>query len=379
LDHTYRDPDITLVGDLAFIVFQDCMISTGFCMTRYGRPVVSTDIPVLEAYLSREVPLVVSRGGLVYAVHEVPLSATGSALRFCYIPLSTSSSPVCNWVSPHPEGDPNQRTDATADVDSDGYLHVGYLLKETGKMTAFYANNTGNWLEDMTGALNYHLSRGTSAISPDEFAKPALAVQSDNFFVHLAVAKRIASGSDALTVYYSLPADPETGSSCPINLAADKQWQIIGDPSITTWTPPATNQSAEIAFAAITTEHLGQTDIYTARCTPYVSPAAPTHLYITSLNTGDYDVDPIISVTGGWPVIGWHIYNSSVGFWDDVYVYSFSGQIIHRADWTGGHSLDMAANGDYVAGIWNETQADGRLATWFAYNAHMLWLPLVKR
>ena len=379
-DHTYRDPDIALVGDLAFIVFQDCQISTGFCMTRYGRPVVSGEIPVLEGLFTREVPLVVSRGGLVYAVHEVPLSATGTgtALRFCYIPLSTSSSPVCYWVSPHPVDDLNQRTDATAAVDGEGYLHVAYLLKETGQQTVFYANNTGAWLDDMTSALNFHLSRGT-ATSPDIFAKPALAVQLDNFYVHLAVAKRIASGSDALTVYYSLPGDPAAGSSCAMNLAADKQWQIVGDPSITTWTPPATNPSAEIAFAAITTEHPGQTDIYTARCTPFVTPALPSHLYITSLNPGDYDVDPIISTVGGWPAVGWHIYNSSVGYWDDVYLYSFSGQIIHSASWNGGHSLDMAANGDYVAGVWNETQSDGRLATWFAYNAHMLWLPVVKK
>ncbi len=378
-DHTYRDPDITLVGELAFIVFQDCMISTGFCMTRYGRPVVSDEIPILEALFTREVPLVVSRGGLVYAVHEVPLSATGTALRFCYIPLSASSSPVCNWVSPHPEDDPKQRTDATADVDGEGYLHVGYLLKETSKMTAFYADNTGNWLEDMTSVANHHISKQT-ATSPDTFVKPALAVQFDNAFVYLAVAKKISSASDMITVHFSLPGDPDTGASYEMEMAPEKEWEIYGNPSITTWLNPLTTfPSAEIAFASFTTDHPNETDIYTVRYVPYQPRTAPLRLYITSLGAGTNDSDPIISVTGGWPVIGWHIYNGVVEDYDDVYVYSFSGQIIHKADWNGGRSLDMAGNGDYVAGVWNETQADGRLATWFAYNAHMLWLPVVKK
>jgi hypothetical protein len=65
-----------------------------------------------------------------------------------------------------------------------------------------------------------------------------------------------------------------------------------------------------------------------------------------------------------------------------VYFFSINGgQVIHSPDtfMNGRGTLDMAANGDLVAGIWNEYQADGRLATWFAYNAHMLWLPVVKK
>jgi hypothetical protein len=91
----------------------------------------------------------------------------------------------------------------------------------------------------------------------------------------------------------------------------------------------------------------------------------------------------VVLVSGGYLGIGWHIcgFPPSRG---DVYFYNVGNGpdgVIHSpaTDFAGRGGLEMAANGDYVAGIWNEVQNDGRIATWLAYNSYLIYLPSIMK
>ena len=370
---TFRNPDIAVTdGGLAIAVWQNCEISTNSCSTWMLRSDNLIQAEVLDITThSRGVPLVVSRGGVIYAVHEVTNASGGSALKFC---LVVPTRDTCHWVSDHPD-DTILRTDATAAVTLSGTLHVSYLIKTADDMTAFYADNVGDITKDMTDVLNHQLNMGTAHFDQNElFLPPAIALETDDGFFYIALVTRNLP-SDILTVYYANPLNlMATAYIHDMNLAAVKEWDIPGRPSIT-----GGPSNATIAFPAYTTDHLTQTDIYWVSYTANGTINAPSRPYPTDLTATYNDCDPLVTLVGGALALGWHI----CGFppaRDDIYFYSLTGgQIIHSTDWNGRGTLDMAANGELVAGVWNEIQPDGRTATWFAYNAHMLWLPVVKR
>lgn len=66
---------------------------------------------------------------------------------------------------------------------------------------------------------------------------------------------------------------------------------------------------------------------------------------------------------------------------DDVYLFDLinGARVIHSSDWNGRGGLDMAVNGEYVAGIWNEERADDRIETWLAFNANLNFIPVVQK
>jgi hypothetical protein len=265
-------------------------------------------------------------------------------------------------------------TDPTAAVSSLGTLHVSYLVKATSSMQAYYADNAGDTNEDMTNASNHMLNFG-QVDSPVAYLPPAIAIETDDGYAYIALGRDEAT-SDTLSIHYVSLYTAGTHAVVSFNLPGDDLWNIYGRPSIT-----ANNSSAYIAFSAQTIDTGTEGDIYQVGYTIGDSGGIPNCPYPTSLGAYLLDCDPIIALVDGLYVIGWHIcspYNER----DALYFYSiYGGQIIHSPDtfMDGLGSLDMAANGEYVAGVWNEFRVDGKLATWFAYNAHMLWLPVVRK
>ena len=368
----FQNPDIAVTDSgLAITVFQTCEIETNFCSTWMLRSDNNLQAWVVDVGKNvRGVPLVVSRGEVIYAVHEV-INDNGSALRYCRV---TDQPFECHWVSAYLDPDTLFRTDPTAAVSSLGTLHVSYLVKATNSMQAYYADNAGDTNEDMTNASNHTLNFG-QVDAPVTYFPPAIAIETDNGYAYIALG-RDETTSDALSIHYISLYTADVQGVASFILPADDLWNIYGRPSIT-----ANTSSAYIAFSALTTDTATEGDIYQVGYTIGDSGGIPTRPYPTSLDVNLLDCDPVIALVEGLPVIGWHICSPYAGR-DAIYFYSIlGGQIIHTpASFMNGRGeLDMASNGDYLAGVWNEFQADGKLATWFAYNAHMLWLPVVKK
>ncbi|HZU86934.1 MAG TPA: hypothetical protein VFF78_05595, partial [Anaerolineaceae bacterium] len=183
------------------------------------------------------------------------------------------------------------------------------------------------------------------------------------------------SGSDGMIVYY---VDPDNsigaGGLKAVDLPAAKNWKIRDAPSLT-----AGSSWALAGFAAENTDHTGS-EIYWFT---YVAGAATAPTPTIPMSTALNDCDAVVALVDSMQSVGWHI----CGFpptRDDVYFFSFADGpegVIHSpaSDFAGRGGLDMAANGDYVAGVWNEVQSDGRNATWLAYNSYMIWLPAISR
>ena len=371
--YTFRNPDIAVTDSgLAIMVWQRCTITEpNTCLMMMLRSDELSGAYFMDSSrASLGTPLAVSRGEVIYSVYETP-SSTGSALRFC---LVSTSNNECHWVSEHDDGMTDFRTDAAAVVSSLGTLHVSYLMKSSERTWGYYADNAGDITEDMIVDPN-HVRELLHVWTDDNqtFKPPVIAMETDDDYLYIALAQ-VNDGSDGLFTYY-LPPYTLSGGINVILLDVVKNWSFYGNPSIT-----ASSSGANIVFSATTTDHPTSTEIYQVGYTPGQDDSTPFRPFPTSLAAGAFDCDPVVTQVGGWVAIGWHI----CGFppeRDDVYFFSNSGQIIHSpsVNMNGRGTLDMAANGELVAGVWNEIQTDGRTATWFAYNAHMLWLPVVKK
>ena len=365
--YTFRNPDIAVTNSgLAFVTWQNCPDdnpSTRLCSTWFLRSDNDLGAYVLDIGThSLSAPVVVSRGEVVYAVHEVTVGTASSALRFCKI-----SDPEydCFWASDHADtGLP--RSAIAAAVSGYGSLHVAWLYGDGTSRIAYSSDNYAAQNADMSILLNM----GTANYLP-----PVVAIETDNTYVYYALATNELA-SDRMTLYYCAPTNCSTnGGVKVINLPEEKAWSIYGKPSIT-----AGSAWALVGFSAITTDHSSQSEVYYFTYPAGGTETAVTRPYPTNLGDGNNDCDPVVALVDGWITIGWHI----CGFppaRDDVYIYDYinGGRIVHASAWAGRGGLDLAANGEYVAGIWNELQGDGRIATWLAFNSHMTWLPVIKK
>jgi hypothetical protein len=320
---------------------------------------------------SLSAPLVVARGETVYAVHEVTNGDTGGVLRYC--PVS-SYFYTCHYVSDHPDAatDSLRRMDAAAAVSTSGALYVTWLEKGgTANSNAYYNDNYGATDADMA----HKLLLGIYALH----FPPAIAVETDDSWLYLLVSidNTPGSGSDVMAIYYCNPANCSgNGGAITINLDAAKSWKIYDTPSLT-----AGSAWALLGFSAENSDVTG-TEIFWSTYAAGSGAPTPSVPFSTSLVSGS-DCDPVVALVSSMQSIGWHV----CGFppsRDDVYFYSLgSGPdgVIHSpaSAYAGRGGLAMASNGEYIAGIWNEVQLDGRVATWLAFNANLIYLPYINR
>jgi hypothetical protein len=308
-------------------------------------------------------PLMVSRGEVVYAVHEVTNGDTGSVLRYCRV---SDIGYFCYYVSDY--GNPTVSfTDAAAAVSSSGSLHVAWLVKNSLGVT------TAERFDNNYDALNADMGGGNT-IATGLLYPPAIAIETDDGYVYITIAYNNGIASDSMKLYFCQPAScPGSGGDTTPIMDPAKAWGFYNPPSIT-----AGSDWAMVAFAANSTDDLTGSEIYTFIYTPFNPAPTPTRIYPTPFI---YDCDPKAVLVNGWQTIGWH----TCGFPPsraDIYVYStgFGIQIIHpTSGYPGRGDIAMAANGEYVAGVWNEVQGDGRIATWLAFNSYLTWMPLVIR
>jgi hypothetical protein len=376
-NYLFRNPDIAVTNSgTAYMTWQNCPDNdpnTRLCSTWYISSDSLSTLHVLEIGThSLSAPVVVARGQTVYAIHEITNGATGGALRYCQV--SPAVNP-CHWVSGHPDSatDTLRRWHASAAVSSYGALYVAWLENAGGaNSNTYYNDNYGAANSDMV----HSLSLGPNVL----YFPPAIAVETDDSWVHilLSIDNTPGSGSDEMDIYYCNPVNCAGGGGIrTVDLPVGKSWKIHGTPSLT-----AGSAWAVAAFSAENSDYTG-TEIfsfyYSGGAAAPTASAIPLH---TALSTGTTDCDPlVVLVSGTYLAIGWHIcgFPPSRG---DVYFYSTANGpdgVIHSPATTfaGRGGLDLAANGDYVAGIWNEVQADGRIATWLAYNSYVTYLPVI--
>ncbi|PKO14369.1 MAG: hypothetical protein CVU39_15140 [Chloroflexi bacterium HGW-Chloroflexi-10] len=368
-DYTFRNPDVAVTDSgLAIVIWQNCPASdsaTRLCSTWFVRSNDLNSLAVLDLGThSLSAPIIASRGEIIYAVHEVTIGAAGSALRYCKV----SDAPyTCYWVSNHPAPDDGvRRMNAAAAVSGSGSLHIAWLEGVGSSKTAYSNDNYGAINADMAKMKNLGYA---------PFFPPAVAIETDDTYYYIAMATN-ENTSDHLTMYYCIPSNCNIGGIREVDLQVAKQWYLFSSPSIT-----AGPNWALVGFSAVNTDHPTQSDIYwytykAGEATPSVSRPYPT-----TLQDYSHDCDPVVALIEGWMSVGWHI----CGFppsRDDIYLYDSvnGGRIIHAANnFAGRGGFDMAANGDLVAGIWNETGTEGHISTWLAFNSHMVWLPMVIR
>jgi hypothetical protein len=307
---------------------------------------------------------VVSRGEVIYAVHEVTTSDTSSGLRFCRV---SDLSVTCHWASDHPD-DGARRMDAAAAVSGSGSLHVAWLAGAGSVKTGF--------INDNYGAINADMAHQLQFPGVDKFLPPAMAIETNDQHVYTAMAIDGIT-SDRLLMYYCVPSYcGSAGGVKELTLDPAKAWSFFGKPSIAS----ENHGWAAVVFSAMTTDHPTQSDLYWSNYTAGGSFTSLSRLYPTTLVNGDHDCDPVVAFVEGIMTIGWHIC-SFPPTRDDIYLYDTTngGRIIHASNYAGRGGFDMAVNGEYVAGAWNEIQTDGRVATWLAFNSHMIWLPAIRK
>lgn len=368
-DHTYRNPDIVVTdSNVAYLAWENCPVNDPYgraCYTLYTNSDEMTPQAMDPSAYSLSAPILAGRGDTVYAVNEVTNGyANGSALRFCRI---SDVSFSCHFASDHPAADDGiRRTSAAAAVSTAGSLHVTWLQGSGSSRTGYVNDNYGAINVDMAHELQ---------LETGPFFSPAISIESDDGYLYIALAANDSS-SDWMRLYYCAPSNCKNdGGLKTIDLPAAKFWYFYGGPSIA-----ASDNQVWIAFPAFNSDHPNQGDIYAVSCSADSATCTPSRLNPT-YSGSDYGCDPVVGLVDGWnPVIGWHI----CGFpptRDDVFVFDLvnGARVIHSSDWNGRGGLDMAVNGEYVAGIWNEARADGRIETWLAFNANMNYIPVVQR
>jgi hypothetical protein len=369
--YSFRNPDVAVTDSgLAVVAWQNCPEgdpNTRLCSTWFVRSDDLSALHVLEAGThSLSAPLLVSRGAVIYAVIEVTNGAVGSGLRYCKV--SAPANP-CYWASVQPDpgsDDSVRRTQAAAVVSSGGSLHVVWLAVAGSNKSAQYNDNYG--------ALSADMDHWLSIVS-GPFLPPAMAMETNDAHLYIALATDETT-SDQLSLFYCSPQNcAGNGGTALVDLPPAKHWVFLGKPSIT-----AGLDRAYGTFSASNTDHPSQKDIYDFNY--LAGPAAPavTRTYPTTLAAGSNACDPVVVLVAGWETIGWHI----CGFppsRSDIYVYDpgHGGRIIHSTNFAGRGGLDMAASGEYVGGIWNEVQGDGRVATWLAYNSYLVMVPVIRK
>jgi len=138
---------------------------------------------------------------------------------------------------------------------------------------------------------------------------------------------------------------------------------MLWRPAVKTRTRSGDRRNQPVAFAANSTDDLTGSEVYHFAYT--ANNPAPT-LTRTYPNPSIDDCDPQAVLVDGWMTVGWHAcgFPPSRG---DIYVYSLGHggtKVIHpTSGYPGRGGIAMAANGEYVAGVWNEVQGDGRVAT----------------
>jgi hypothetical protein len=369
---SFRNPDVAVTDSgLAMVVWQNCPagdpLLTRQCQTYYARNDDLNTVRLLEVGThSLSAPLAVSRGEVIYALHEVTNGATGSALRYCRI---TTPLYVCHYASDHPALDDGvRRKDPAAAVSGGGSLQVAWLAFEAGWNNLYTNGNYGALDADM---VNKHLRYSNVNLLP-----PAMAIETDDEYIYIPVAS-LGGSSDELHIYFCfVNQNCEGGGINSFDLPSEKLWSIESKPAVI-----ARADQAQVAFSATNTDHPLQNQIYlSSNYTPgsFTSVSRP---FPTTLASGSSNCDPALALVDGWTSIGWHI----CGFppaRDDIYFFSAftGGKIMHDANnYAGRGGLDMAANGKYVAGVWNEIQSDGRIATWLVFNTYLSYVPMVRK
>lgn len=369
--YTYRYPDVAVTDSgLGYLTWLKCETDNSGvqgCSTLFTR---SDDFQVRELNLgspTASAPGVLSRGEEVYVLNSVTNNQFyNSALRYCHFSYPTAS---CHWVSDHPNdiSDTTIRSFATGVISTSGDLYVAWLerIQETP-----FASTYASYLNDNSGAHDGDMVHRTF-LSSGYLSNPGITIEPDDGNIYVGLTTNdVWSGDSQMDIYYCVPAECRNGTSVmPVDLQT-ANIKYVADLSLT-----ADNSMASYGFAA-SSDSLGiQSDIYIGYCLPDSSSCSINQV---NLANGINACNPKMVLVSGYGAIGWHNCADQTDQ-GDVYFYDLRNhtRLIHDAAYSVSGDLEIDANGDFVAGIWNEEQADGRVATWLAFNARLSYIPVI--
>ncbi len=267
-------------------------------------------------------------------------------------------------------------------IDNNGKLHVTWLADTASSSEIAYGNN-------IHSAADFGPSIAYDSEGNYNFKHPDIALDSSNT-AYIVYAYDGGTG-DILKLRCEATASTcfngITTRTIPLD-AAQNPWRIRGNPHIV-----VTGGLPNVVFSAknsATSNH----EIW-----QYIPPTPDSDQGLDRVTTNDVEDDePLIaeenSDFGDIVVVGWRTYHpiavappgSFYDCSDAVYVFyhdsSTLRQVHSRSGGCFNQGRDLAANGEWVAGVWLDLASAGtvsRRVPWTTFNAYTNWLPIVAK
>ncbi len=376
----YPDVAVTMSGH-AFVVRSVCK---GMVCTDYYSIIPATfdgaaaiaSYPLAEPGASSAgAPRLEARGNVVYATYQ---TAGDTHARLRYRQLSGGSS--SGFVDVRADVRPSN---VSIDIDYNGKLHAVWLAEVAGSHEVAYGTNvgtTGDFAPSVSheAGSDYHFKHPDIAL--DSANRPYIVYAFDDATtdtIKLRCEAPVSScfGGIATRV---IPLDPGQGP-----------WRLRGNPQLT-----IRAAIPNVVFSA-KNGATGNHEIW-----HYSTPVSETDQALERVTINDVEDDaPIIaeenSNFGEIVVAGWNTYytianpipgGSSIECSEGIYMFYFNKLTLRRIDGGNGgcfpQSPDLAANEQWVAGVWLDTTDEGpapRLVPWTTFNAYVSYLPLVSK
>jgi hypothetical protein len=377
-----RYPDVAVAsnGD-AYVVRSECTAVVN-CVDYWSKfPADPENVEIASNFVhtvsvaSKGPPRVEARGNNVYATYLLDV-AGAKHLRYRQLSGGARAGDIDDTVlSP---------SNPSLAIDSAGNLHVVWIRNPPGVRFIAYANNTGG-VNDFNSVFDYDSAANRI------FSHPDIALDDDDH-VYLAYAFHVGTSGDTITVRCLAPVvnDCYRDAATLTVPEADGPWHVFANVNL-----EMINAHPNAVFAA-TNDGLEYSEIW------WFQPPSSGGMAATQVTNTLYEREgePLIvkehSTAEDIPVIGWRMFNTllsgaqapagdeSVCHGEVFVLYSDLShlrQVFEDHGTCNNHGLDLAANGEWVAGVWVDEESDAiqAHAAWTSFNAYGLYLPSVGR
>ncbi len=373
----YPDVAVSSTGD-AYVVYSECTDFSN-CIDNWSMfPAVDPqntkigDNWLHTALPSEAAPQVVARGADVYAAYFVDI---GGVTRLRYRQLAGGSrSGRIDTLDQFP-------SNVSLGIDSAGDLHAVWVRNPAADTFIAYSNNTG-------GVNNFNAASTFDGGFDYSFSRPDLALDDDDR-VYLTYVIYNGSGDTIKVRCLDVAPDCYRNTTLLIVPEVDGGWNVYRNANL-----EMIGDQPNVVFAALH-DSLDHNDIWW-----YAPPSLPDGNtppdQVTNTST-ESEGEPLIveenSTFGDVPVVGWRKYVSlllgtqapagNAGYCaGDVFV-TYGGasnvrQVFEDRGTCDNSGLDLAANGQWVAGVWVDEESNliAAHAAWTAFNARISYVPL---
>jgi len=356
------DPDIAVTSSgVAYFIFRDYCNNDG---NFYDYWMTSADLSVIRrldhSYVSSGPPKIAAYGNYVYAVYQVP-DGSYTRLRYKQLLGGASAGKVENQSSNH------LIKPLSIAVNPSGHLYVLWG-RENVSNSVYLASNYNT-----TGNMTVLVGGGSwsTGLNPKEM--PLLVSQDGAWVYDTLIYPDYVNFSDHVYVDRWESTDFPDGVRVTVNLDPDKQWEILQ--------PICMQVDQDKVYLAIVASNQDVTspELYEYTYTfgsPINNP--PIRITYNSETEGPpecayYDDGDDAGFVVSWRKFDWSGYSTTY-VWDPVHDI----RTIPQVSTFGNNGFGMDGNGRFIAGIAN-VFTSSVLTPWVAYNAELVYLPLVRK